>query len=87
MGLFLSILGIGFLVGGSVWIVRAYRYIQTAVRSVHWPTARATIRHSGITYSDYSYLPNIEYAYEINGHSYVGNRVNIGLPFAASKSW
>lgn len=83
----LLFLGIGLVLIGMLWVGRSYRFIRTAKLSIAWPVALGVIAKSNVLSNGRSYLPSVEYAYDVNGRSYAGDSVNVGLPFSASKEW
>jgi hypothetical protein len=87
MRYFILFLGLGFLVGGAMWVVSAFRFIATAKRSFKWPVTSGVITNSAAVLNDQSCLPMVEYRYEINGHTYVGNSIHIGAAYSSSKEW
>lgn len=72
-----------------LFMIRIYRY-RKAQAKASYPTVQGTITHRGLevkehvsTDSDnrrevsYEYIPKVEYAYTVAGHSYTGSRINV----------
>lgn len=71
--------------------MRAWRDLRAALASLSWPRVAAIITVSEVKrHSDTdgtSYEARIEFAYNVDGRSYVGDSLRVGFPFNASKRW
>lgn len=84
---FIFVLGAGFSIGGLMWVISAYRYIATAKRSESWIRVAGIITRSTSVLNDQSFLPTIEYSYELNGEIHTGSSIHAGAAFSSSEQW
>jgi hypothetical protein len=87
MRFFTLFLGIGFSIGGALWVFQARQYLQLARRSVEWVKVPGVVTQTSVLLADDSYRPNIEYRYEVGGQCYTGESLTLGAPFSSSEKW
>jgi hypothetical protein len=82
---FIVLLGLGFSVFGTVWIVSACKFIATARRSRKWPLVPGVVLRTAVVLNDQSHLPTVEYSYDLGGQNYSGSSIHIGAAYASSE--